>query len=77
MARRLTDAQRALLLEINAAGTLYVTRGSRWSRTVDALVSKGYVRRSEPDYSRMGRDGYSVVMGVGDSSGLGVRARGL
>ena len=58
---RLTAPQRTLLAEIAEAGVLYVRRGGPYHRTVDSLVRKGYAVISEPDYSRMGQDGYSVV----------------
>ena len=62
----LTGPQRTLLVEIEAAGTLYVRAFGRYGRTVQALVTKGYVVISEPDYSRRRADGYSVAPGPED-----------
>lgn len=58
---RLSAPQRALLDEIREAGVLYVRRYGRYYRTVAALVQKGYATVVEPDYSRVGQDGYSVT----------------
>jgi hypothetical protein len=57
----LTGPQRALLDEIRETGVLYVKRYGRYHRTVAALVRRGLVVQSEPDYSTNGMDGYSVA----------------
>lgn len=60
---RLTAPQRELLAEIEAAGVLYIKDYGRYCRTAEALVRKGVAVVSEPDYSRNGQNGYSVVNG--------------
>ena len=55
----LTDAQKKLLAEIDAAGVLYVNRYGRFGRTVGALVRKGVVKIVEHDYSPLAMNGYS------------------
>lgn len=59
--RTLTSAQKRLLEEIRTAGTLYITRYTHWYRTAEALRNRGLVVVSEPDYSRIAKDGYSVI----------------
>lgn len=60
MAAKLTPHQRALLDEIREAGVLYIRRYARYHRTVEALERKGLVECVEPDYSRMGQDGWAA-----------------
>lgn len=56
----LTRQQKKLLAEIEEAGVLYVRRWGPYYKTATALVNKKYAVLSEPDYTRNGRDGYSV-----------------
>lgn len=58
---RLSKPQKALLEEIRAVGVLYIKRYGRYDRTVQALLDRGLVFVKEPDYSRMGQDGYAAV----------------
>lgn len=58
---RLTKPQRDLLDEIRETGILYIARYGRYGRTVQALERRGLVFRSEPDYSALNQDGWSVV----------------
>lgn len=61
MSLKTTPAQRQLLEEIRAAGVLYITRHSRYHRTVVALRDRGLVECVEPDHSRTAQDGYAVL----------------
>lgn len=60
---RLTPAQRTMLAEIaeTERGVLYVRRFSSAGRTADALLNRGLIHRSEPDYSGMQQDGWSLT----------------
>lgn len=58
---RLTEPQRRLLAEVEETGVLYVRRYGPYYRTADALVRKGLLVVSEPDFSRNRQDGYSLV----------------
>lgn len=58
---RLTVPQQTLLDEIREAGTLYIRRYGQYGRTVTALMEKGYVAMTEPDYSSLEQNGYEVV----------------
>lgn len=61
--RALSPAQRTLLTEIaeTERGVLYVRRYSPAARTVEALATRGLIHRSEPDYSGMVMDGWSLT----------------
>lgn len=63
MARALTPAQRTMLAEIAATkyGVLYVRRYSPPARTANALLDRGLICCSEPDYSGMQQDGWSLT----------------
>lgn len=52
--KRLTKPQLALYREIIDAGTLYITRYSRWWRTVEVLERRGLIVNSDGDYRQPG-----------------------
>ena len=57
---KLSKSQQDLMDEIAAAGTLYVRRYGPFYRTVEALERRDLIFRSEPDYSRLSNDGWSI-----------------
>jgi hypothetical protein len=46
--------------EIAAAGTLYVRRYGPFYRTVEALERRDLIFKSDPDYSQLSNDGWSI-----------------
>ena len=58
---RLSGPQWLLYAEIAMCGTVYVDRNKKWHRTAEALVRRGLIKVTEPDYSRLAQDGYSLV----------------
>lgn len=60
---RVTGPQWELLAEIAVGRGLYIRRGSRYERTVEALRARGLVEIDEHDHSRHGQDHYIVTIG--------------
>lgn len=70
MGSSLSKPQKDLLNEIAEAGVLYVRRNSRYDRTVESLRRRGLVEVVEPDYSRLGMNGWAIVACTGIAAGF-------